>query len=281
MRLLWLLSGVLLAALILPVGLPGQTLNPLRLTSPTDGAVVSGTVTIAAEALADLDVSFVVFGIDGDRPVATNARPFVCSWDTRTLADGAHVLFVEAHGPGGVVATAGPIRVIVRNQPTVAERPAPRGPVAARVVPPVAPRPNVLNRPLPTPRPELSLTIGETRLPARIRLIEGDAYVPVRPLAECLGGQATWDAQARMVALWCRGHEVQLTVGSVIGILDGGSIRLWRPPTIDAGRTILPARACAQILDLSVAWDAVYRVVRMGLLPIKQHTGTESSTPAG
>lgn len=275
MRLLWLLSSILLAASMLPAQVSAQSLNALRLIFPRDGAVVSGTVTVAAEATPDLEISFVVFGIDGERPMATNARPFVCSWDTRAVPDGAHLLFVEAHGPGGVVATAGPIRVIVRNEPVVAVLPRPIGPVAARVVPPATRRPAPAIRPLPEPRPEVSLVLGETKVPARVCLIEDTAYVPVRPLVECLEGQALWDAQARMVTLWCRDREVQLTPGSVIGTLNGRSIRLWRPPTLDGGRTILPARTFGQILDLSVAWDAVRRVVLMGLLPPRQRP-TES-----
>ena len=278
MRLLWLLSSILLAASMLPAQVSAQSLNALRLIFPRDGAVVSGTVTVAAEATPDLEISFVVFGIDGERPMATNARPFVCSWDTRAVPDGAHLLFVEAHGPGGVVATAGPIRVIVRNEPVVAVLPGPsaRWP---RVSFPGHPAPGACYPPLPEPRPEVSLVLGETKVPARVCLIEDNAYVPVRPLVECLEGQALWDAQARMVTLWCRDREVQLTPGSVIGTLNGRSIRLWRPPTLDGGRTILPARTFGQILDLSVAWDAVRRVVLMGLLPAAAPTEASPGNP--
>ncbi|HOM81291.1 MAG TPA: stalk domain-containing protein [Armatimonadota bacterium] len=270
MRLLSLLSGILLAASLLPAQVSAQSWNALRLISPRDGAVVSGTVTVTAEATPDLELSFVVFGIDGERPMATNARPFTWAWDTRAHPDGPHLLFVEAHGPGGVVATAGPVRVIVRNQPVVSGSPRPIAPLAARVVPPAARRTEPAIHSLPGPRPEVSLVLDEMTVPARVCLIEGNAYVPVRPLVECLDGEALWDAQARRVTLWCRGREVQLVPGSAVGTLNGRSIRLWRPPTLDGGRTILPARTFGQILDLSVAWDAVRRIVQMGLLPLRQ-----------
>ncbi len=66
------------------------------LTSPAPG-VVAGTVPVQATATDDVGVVGVQFKLDG---VALGAEllvpPYVRSWDTTTVADGAHTLTAEA-----------------------------------------------------------------------------------------------------------------------------------------------------------------------------------------
>ncbi len=94
-------------------GLAGAA-GSLRLSGVQPGAVLSGAVSLGAEA-ADLQVSYVVFGVDGERPHATNSRPFRFLLDTTELADGPHVLFAEAYSRGGLLIRSKMVAVKVKN----------------------------------------------------------------------------------------------------------------------------------------------------------------------
>lgn len=298
MRLAWVLPGALLGMILLSaVVLLGQSLSELRLVSPRQGAVVRGTVPIVAEATDDMEISFVIFGIDGDRPVAMNARPFVCSWDTRTCADGPHVLFVEAHGPGGLRATAGPIRVVVRNQ--VAWQPAPAGsPRATTVATPVTVRDRVARQPAPAsylrptgplPPPRASkplvsrqgctLIVAGSRLPAVVRLQDQQAYLQVRPVMERAGGTVSWDTQKRAATLRYNTRTVRLTVGDKIAHLNGDPVTLWRAPLLEADRIVLPARAFTQLFSFPVCWDGKGRVLELGFLAAPKQLASVAMPP--
>jgi hypothetical protein len=70
----------------------------VSITSPADGATVSGTVTIVASASDDNGVTQVAFTVDGT-PIGTDtngADGWSMSWDSTQGADGAHVLGARA-----------------------------------------------------------------------------------------------------------------------------------------------------------------------------------------
>jgi len=94
------------------------------LISPRDGQTVSGKVLVAAEGSGLPDVQYVIFGVDDERPLASNARPYTWSLDTGALSEGQHTLLVAAYGRYGLLATSKPITVTVRNA-AVAPAPAP------------------------------------------------------------------------------------------------------------------------------------------------------------
>ena len=269
MRAVWAFPCILLGIVALSASrLPGQSQPGLRLTSPRQGTVVRGIVPIAAEASDDLNPLFVVFGIDQHRPVSTNTRPYACSWDTSGYADGPHLVSVEAYGPGGLLASTGPIQVIVRNTVPAVSLPVPAGPIASRVllVPHAAPA-----RPAPQagPASPVSVLLAGRALPAPVRMLDGSAYIAFRSVVEPLGGSILWDAAAHRATSHCGDREVHLTVGSVVAALNGTLVRLASAPTIDSGRLILPARLCADLLGLPVAWDAPRRTLHLGAQPAK------------
>lgn len=265
MRTAYLVMAVLAGALgFCAPRAPGESQAPLRIVTPRHGAIVSGIVPIVVEASDALEVSFVVFGIDGQRPASMNTRPYKCYWDTRTYSDGPHVLFVEGYRQGGLVASAGPIQVIVRNQAPAPSLLASPQVVASRVLLP-APPSTPAAAPLAAERPGPSLVLADRKLPIVVRILEGHGYVPVRPVVEGLQGLIDWDQQTHSATAWARDREVRLVLGSPIAILNGSPVRLWRAPTLEANRMVLPARGCAHLFDLSVAWDAVWRVIRLGV----------------
>lgn len=283
MRLRSYLPGALLGLLVASASHGfGEPQSSLQITSPKAGSVVSGVVPITVEAPEEMGITFLVFGVDDSRPVSTNTRPFTCSWDTSAYLDGPHFLFAEAYGAGGIMSRVGPIRVNVRNRLPVAQLVQPPAMVAAGMPPLVgraAPLVRVAASRLPIDAGvEPSVRLDGQSLDVPLRIVGDQALMPIRPFVERLDGSVAWNRDARVATAWWRTREVQLTVGSLVAMLNGSPIRLSRAPSIRDERIVLPARGCAQIFDLSVAWDALRRIVRLGSAP--EPPRTEPATTA-
>jgi len=76
--------------------LPSDAPPTVNITSPDDGAPVSGTITIEANASDDVSVMKVDFYIDGGLLGTDTEAPYSCSWDTITVSDGSHTITVTA-----------------------------------------------------------------------------------------------------------------------------------------------------------------------------------------
>jgi hypothetical protein len=79
----------------------------VALTGPADGAVVSGTVPVTAEATDDVAVARVAFAVDG-ATVGTDTDGtdgWSASWDSTTVADGTHTLSATATDTAGQTST--------------------------------------------------------------------------------------------------------------------------------------------------------------------------------
>jgi len=117
------IAGVLVVAMVLAVtGLLGAAGATVRLTSPKSGAKVTGVITVQASVKADSRVSYVILGVDEDRPQSSNSAPYSFELDTRALSDGAHRIFVEAYDKYGLVGSSSVITVYVRNNASSAQQ---------------------------------------------------------------------------------------------------------------------------------------------------------------
>jgi Bacterial Ig domain/Papain family cysteine protease len=80
----------------------GDIIKPtITITSPTNGASVSGTVSIAASASDNISVSDVKFSIDGNLVGSDNSLPYSFSWSSATVAAGTHTLMAMATDAAG------------------------------------------------------------------------------------------------------------------------------------------------------------------------------------
>lgn len=72
--------------------------NPptVEIISPTDGATVSGAITVKASTSDDKGVSKVDFYIDDVLLATDDTSPYECSWDTTTAGDGSHSIKATA-----------------------------------------------------------------------------------------------------------------------------------------------------------------------------------------
>ena len=77
----------------------------VEITSPVDGATVSGTITIEASAGDDRGVSKVDFYINDTLLATDDTEPYNASWDTTTVADGAYNITAIATDTAGQTAS--------------------------------------------------------------------------------------------------------------------------------------------------------------------------------
>ncbi|RKH34854.1 hypothetical protein D7Y13_02045 [Corallococcus praedator] len=84
-----------------------------NITSPANGAVVSGVVTLAASASDSQAMAYVIFEVDGVNltPYATTA-PYTKTWDT-TGKSGTHVIVAVATDRAGNTRRSNPVTVTV------------------------------------------------------------------------------------------------------------------------------------------------------------------------
>jgi hypothetical protein len=99
-----------------PRGVAVDNSGPLvALTAPSDGAAVAGDVPLTASATDASSVTSVEFLVD-DTVVATDtSAPYGATWDSTTVADGAHAITARATDGPGNVATSAAADVTVGN----------------------------------------------------------------------------------------------------------------------------------------------------------------------
>jgi hypothetical protein len=89
----------------------------VSMTSPANGASVSGTITVSATASDNVGVAGVQFQLDGvNLGVQDTASPYSTSWNSTTVANGSHTLSAIARDAAGNKTTA-TVTITVSNVP--------------------------------------------------------------------------------------------------------------------------------------------------------------------
>jgi glucose/arabinose dehydrogenase/PKD repeat protein len=98
---------------------PDTTPPTAQLTRPADGATVTGTVTLTADASDDRAVAGVRFRVDGvDVGAEDTSPPYSAQWDSSKAAAGPHTLTAVARDVAGNTATSDPVSVSVQGSTT-------------------------------------------------------------------------------------------------------------------------------------------------------------------
>jgi hypothetical protein len=84
-------------------------------TSPGNGAAVSGTITVSATASDSVGVTLVQFYLDGAVQTTDTASPYTWSWNTASSANGSHTLYTVAYDAAGYTGTSPTVTVTVNN----------------------------------------------------------------------------------------------------------------------------------------------------------------------
>ncbi|QSQ24483.1 hypothetical protein JY651_05895 [Pyxidicoccus parkwayensis] len=101
------------------VTVANETVPPtVALTAPASGAVLLGTVTLAADATDNVGVTRVEF-YRGSTLIATDSSaPYSVTWDTRTAANGAYALTAKAYDAARNTTTSAAVNVTLNNDLT-------------------------------------------------------------------------------------------------------------------------------------------------------------------
>jgi len=85
----------------------GDTTPPsVSFSSPAGGATVSGTVSLSANATDNVGVTSVSFYVDGSLVASDTSSPYSVSWNTSSVANGAHTLMVKAYDAANNMSSA-------------------------------------------------------------------------------------------------------------------------------------------------------------------------------
>ena len=77
------------------------TAPSVSITSPANGATVSGTVSIQASCSDNVGVTSVTIVVDGKTLATLTASPYTYAWNTGTIADGNHTITATAKDAAG------------------------------------------------------------------------------------------------------------------------------------------------------------------------------------
>ncbi|MFQ5496091.1 MAG: S8 family serine peptidase, partial [Phycisphaerae bacterium] len=108
---------------------PDTTAPVVQVSSPADGAVLSGAVTVAATASDDNAVAEVRLYVNGALNWTGAASPLSATLDTTTQSNGPYTVHAEATDLSGNVGVSAPITVQIANGPPPPPPPPPAGPV--------------------------------------------------------------------------------------------------------------------------------------------------------
>ena len=95
------------------------TLPDVAISTPVNGATVSGTMGVVATATDNVGVASVQFLLDGaDLAAAVTVAPYTVTWDTQNVANGTHTLTAVARDVDGNANVSNDVAVTVSNDTT-------------------------------------------------------------------------------------------------------------------------------------------------------------------
>jgi hypothetical protein len=94
-------------------GSPDTTPPATAITAPANGATVSGTISVTASASDNVGVTRVEIYLDSALEATLTSSPYTWSWNTATVANGAHAIVSKAYDAAGNVGTSATATVTV------------------------------------------------------------------------------------------------------------------------------------------------------------------------
>lgn len=114
------------------------------------------------------------------------------------------------------------------------------------------------------------LTIGDTAAEVNGEYVENDVapiirnertMLPVRFVAEALGAEVAWDAEAQKATITKDDTVIEIYINQPFAFVNNEAIELDSPAFIENSRTYLPLRFIVENLGAEVEWDAVSQKV--------------------
>ncbi|MDD3168985.1 MAG: N-acetylmuramoyl-L-alanine amidase family protein [Eubacteriales bacterium] len=94
-------------------------------------------------------------------------------------------------------------------------------------------------------------------------IAEGRTLVSARAVFEAMGGDVSWDAAAREIAVNIGDRNVKLKIDSKKAYINGTEKALDVPARIIKNRTMIPVRFVSEAVGCEVSWDQKNRIVNI------------------
>ncbi len=115
--------------------------------------------------------------------------------------------------------------------------------------------------------------ITMTDSPPYIDIRSNRTMVPIRFVAEYLGGIVSWDAAKQQVLIQKDDIKIQLSIGQPEAMVNGKKMALDTSPLIKHNRTYVPVRFVSESLQATVGWDSATSTILIhSLAPQKKQT---------
>ncbi len=126
---------------------------------------------------------------------------------------------------------------------------------------------------------ELEIDTGRGTAPV---IVDGRTLLPVRAVAEAMGGAVEWDAETQTAVLAKGDTIILLMIGSMTAFLNETAYTLDCAPIIQNERTMLPIRFIAENFGYDVQWDGDTQTITLTptekseeVISANQPTGTD------
>lgn len=100
--------------------------------------------------------------------------------------------------------------------------------------------------------------------------------VPVRFVAEALGGDVSWDGKNRRVEITRSTSVVELFIGQKTALVDAAEVEMDTTAVIENERTMVPLRFVAESFTVEVGWCGETRTVSLSSEILKADSETEA-----
>ena len=94
-------------------------------------------------------------------------------------------------------------------------------------------------------------------------IVNDRTMVPVRFIAEALGGTVDWNGDTQTAYITYNGSLVEVPIQSAIIHVNGEAVTIDTPSQIINDRTMIPLRAVAEGLGLDVSYDNNTRTITL------------------
>jgi hypothetical protein len=94
-------------------------------------------------------------------------------------------------------------------------------------------------------------------------IINGKAFLPVRPVSEAFGAAVVWDDEQRSATISLENSTVVCSIDDPIAYADGEPVSIDAVPVLLAGRTFVPLRFVAETIGMQVDWDDGTKTIRI------------------
>lgn len=92
-------------------------------------------------------------------------------------------------------------------------------------------------------------------------IIQGRTMVPVRGVLEALGATVKWEGTTQTVTAVKEDITVTMEIGKSYLTVNGKTVQLEVPPTLEGNRTLAPVRPVAESLNAAVDWNGETQTV--------------------